>query len=566
MKIFIAITGYLLCVTHIFAPPIFSHHAIHHPITSKNGMVATQEKHATQVGINVLKNGGNAIDAAVAIGFSLAVTQPQAGNLGGGGFMMIHIASENRTVALDFRETAPENAHKDLFLDSTGHVDEKKSRFSALSSGTPGTVHGLLTALGDFGTMRRQQVLRPAIKLAKQGIIVSNELATSLKKAKPRLKKDSTMGPIFYPNNRDLKAGDRLIQKDLARSLQRISKKGIQGFYQGKTAQQLSTFMSENHGLMTINDLINYESKYRTPIQISYRNVTVYSMPPPSSGGIIMAQILKFIEPYPLSEWGHNSAKTIHIMSEAMQLAYADRAEWLGDADMVNVPQKQLLNASYIRQRRKNIQHHRHSPSININHGIPYESDETTHYSVVDQWGNAVSVTTTLNFSFGSGIGIPGTGILLNNEMDDFSAKPGVPNAYGLIGNEKNAIAPNKRMLSSMTPTIALKDGHLFLVTGSPGGSRIITTVTQIISNVIDHNMNIAEASHAGRFHHQWWPDTLRIENNAFSKDTLNKLEAMGHTIEIKRTMGSTQSIMKINETLYGASDPRTPSGVTLGY
>lgn len=529
-------------------------------------MVATQEKHATQVGINVLKNGGNAIDAAVAIGFSLAVTHPQAGNLGGGGFMMIHIASENRTVALDFRETAPENAHKDLFLDSQGHVDKRKSRFSVLSSGTPGTVHGLLTALNDYGTMPRKKVLQPAIKLAKQGIIVSNDLATSLKKAKPRLKKDPTMGPIFYPNNRDLNAGDRLIQKDLSRSLKRISKNDIQGFYQGKTAQQLSTFMSENRGLMTTNDLINYESKYRTPIQISYRNITLYSMPLPSSGGIIMAQILKLIEPYPLSEWGHNSAKTIHVMSEAMQLAYADRAEWLGDADMVNVPQKQLLNDSYIRQRRKNIQLHRHSPSINIDHGIPYESDETTHYSVVDQWGNAVSVTTTLNFSFGSGIGIPGTGILLNNEMDDFSAKPGVPNAYGLIGNEKNAIAPNKRMLSSMTPTIALKDGHLFLVTGSPGGSRIITTVTQIISNVIDHNMNISEASHAGRFHHQWWPDTLRIESNAFSKDTLNKLEAMGHTIEIKRTMGSTQSIMKINKTLYGASDPRTPSGVTLGY
>ena len=360
-------------------------------------------------------------------------------------------------------------------------------------------------------------------------------------------------------------AGDNLIQRDLA-TLKRISKRGIPGFYAGKTADALASFMAKNNGLITKDDLINYASKERIPIHVEYHGHDIYSMPLPSSGGIIMAQLLKLIEPYPLTEWGHNSAATMHVLSEAMALVYADRAQWLGDEDMVSVPTNELLSKSYIRNRRKKIRHRQHNPSINIQPGSPIESDETTHYSVVDQWGNAVSVTTTLNFSYGSGIGVPGTGILLNNEMDDFSAKPGVPNAYGLIGNEKNAIAPNKRMLSSMTPTIVLKNQELFLVTGSPGGSRIITTVAQIISNVIDHNMTIAEATHAPRFHHQWWPDELRIEATGFSTDTLTLLQAMGHRISPKRAMGATQSIMKVNGHWHGASDPRSPSGLTLGY
>ncbi|RAP24870.1 gamma-glutamyltransferase [Candidatus Marinamargulisbacteria bacterium SCGC AG-343-K17] len=566
MKIAHYLLPLILYSISLYATPIISNNAIHHPVVGKYGMVATQERHATQVGLNLLKQGGNAIDAAVAIGFTLAVTHPQAGNLGGGGFMMIHIASENRTIALDFRETAPKNAHKHMFLNSTGNVDTQLSRFSLQSSGVPGSVHGLLTALNDFGSMPRKKVIQPAIKLAKGGIVVSNELSNSLKRAKKRLMKDPTIRPIFYPNNNALDTGEKLIQKDLAKSLKRISKHGKTGFYEGKTANQLSNFMKNNNGLISKSDLKNYRSKYRKPIKVKYRDTHIYSMPPPSSGGIIMAQILKLIEPYPLKKWGHNSAKTIHIMSEAMQLAYTDRAGWLGDDDFVNVPKKDLLSPVYIRERRKKIQLNRHSPSINISHGNLFESDETTHYSVVDQWGNAVSVTTTLNFSFGSGIAIPGTGILLNNEMDDFSAKPGVPNAYGLIGNERNAIAPNKRMLSSMTPTIVLKNNQVFLVTGSPGGSRIITTVTQIISNVIDHNMNIAEASHASRFHHQWQPDELRIEPNGLSNDTLKKLQRLGHNIKIKRVMGSTQSIIKQNGRLYGSSDPRTPSGLTLGY
>ena len=566
MNQFIQCMIVICCSIVALATPIQSNNAIHHPIIGSKGMVASQESHATKVGLTILKQGGNAIDAAVAMGFALAVTHPQAGNLGGGGFMLIHLAEENKTIALDFRETAPAGATNTMFLKPDQSVDHKKARFSLQSSGVPGSVHGLLTALNDFGSLPRRSVIKPAIKLAKNGIIVSQPLSLALERAKPRLINDPTMGPIFYPKGKQLSPGDRLIQRDLAQSLRRISNKGINGFYAGKTAKNLHQLMLNNGGLITTKDLANYQSKYRAPVAFNYRDVQIYSMPPPSSGGVIMGQILKLIEPYPLKKWGHNSANSIHAMTEAMQLAYADRSEWLGDSDFVNVPTKALLHPSYIRERRKRIRLKHHTTSQPNTHGQPYESDETTHYSVVDQWGNAVSVTTTLNFSFGSGIGIPGTGILLNNEMDDFSAKPGVPNAYGLIGNKRNAIAPKKRMLSSMTPTIVLKNNDVFLVTGSPGGSRIITTVTQIISNVVDHHMNIAEASHAARFHHQWLPDELRIEPNGFSNDTLKKLREKGHTIRTKRVMGSTQSIMKQNGTLYGASDPRTPSGLTLGY
>ena len=383
-------------ITH--STPIFPTHPIHHPVKSTNGMVATQEALATRVGIDILKQGGNAIDAAVAIGFALAVTYPQAGNLGGGGFMMIHLATSNTTIALDFRETAPVNAHKDLFLDNNKNVDQQKARFSVLSSGVPGSVHGLLTALNKYGTMRRKHVMAPAIKFAKKGIIVSPHLSESLKKAQSRLSKDPTMGPIFYPNGKAPLAGDNFIQRDLATTLKRISKRGISGFYAGKTATAIASFMAKNNGLITKDDLINYASKERTPIHVEYHGHDIYSMPLPSSGGIIMAQLLKLIEPYPLTEWGHNSAATMHVLSEAMALAYADRAEWLGDEDMVSVPTKQLLSPSYVEARRRTINQNQHTPSEGITHGTPYESDETTHYSVVDQWGNAVSVTTTLNF------------------------------------------------------------------------------------------------------------------------------------------------------------------------
>ena len=548
-------------------PAILSNNAIHHPIQANNGMVASQEAIATNVGIDILKEGGNAIDAAVAVGFTLAVTLPQAGNLGGGGFMMIYIASENRTIALDFRETAPSMASKNMFLDKDNNVDTIKSRFTLLASGVPGTVHGLMHALDNYGTLPRKKVIYPAYNLATKGFPASPHLHKSLKLAKPRLSKQPYTRSIFYKNNNVPKINSLLKQPDLAKSLIEIIRNGSNGFYTGKIAKLIHTFMENNNGLITRSDLKKYRSIERTPVKTNYKKHEIYSMPPPSSGGITMAQILNTISPYPLKEWGHNSAKSIHIMSQAMSLAYADRSEWLGDSDFVSIPQKTLLSQPYTNSRQFKINENFHTPSFEIKPGkINNESNETTHYCIVDKWGNAVSVTTTLNFSYGSGIAVPGTGILLNNEMDDFSAKPGAPNAYGLIGNEKNSIEPNKRMLSSMSPTIVIKDNKFYLATGSPGGSRIITTVVQILSNVIDHNMNIAEATHAPRFHHQWQPDELRIEQFGFSKDTINKLKSMNHTIVTKMAMGSTQSIMKVNNTLYGASDPRKPSALTVGY
>ncbi|MBD97231.1 gamma-glutamyltransferase [bacterium] len=565
MKFFNYVIGFMGLTAPLMGTPILSNMAIHHPVIGTHGMVVSQEARATGIGIDVLNAGGNAIDAAIAVGFALAVTHPQAGNLGGGGFMMIHIASENKTIALDFRETAPAAAHADLFLNSDGTVNTHRARFSTQSSGVPGSVHGLLTALDHYGTLPRKRIIAPAIRLAKGGFSVSHALAVSLKQARPRLEQDAYTSAIFYPNDRALKPGDRLSQAALAQTLSRISKYGIAGFYSGKTAQAIDTFMKNTNGLITLADLRNYQSVVREPLHIQYRGQNIYTMPLPSSGGLIMAQILKLIEPFPLKTWGANSAKTIHAMAEAMQLAYADRAEWLGDSDFVRVPVQQLLSESYLNRRRKHINLNQHTPSVSTKFGQPYDSDETTHYSVMDQWGNAVSVTTTLNFSYGSGISIPGTGVLLNNEMDDFSAKPGEPNAYGLLGNAQNAIAPHKRMLSSMTPTLVLNDTGGVLVTGSPGGSRIISTVTQIISNVIDHGMTLAQASAAGRFHHQGWPDELRIEPHSLSPDTQAILRRMGHTVVTRPVMGSTQSIMKQEGVLYGVSDTRTPGGQALG-
>ena len=566
MKLLIKLLLIISFVQQVSGNPIFSHSAIHHPVIGKNGMVATQEKLATQVGMNILKNGGNAVDAAVAVGFALAVTLPQAGNLGGGGFMMIHIASENQTVALDFREIAPQLASRDMFLKKSGDVDSEKSRFSIYSVGVPGSVDGLLNALNKYGTMPPRKVIKPAIKLAKSGIKVSNELALSLKYAKKRLKKDRYLSRIFYPNGNVPEVGSILVQKDLGKSLALISKHGRGAFYNGRIGKSLVRLMKNNNGLITRSDLNNYESKFRKPIIGNYRGYTIASMPPPSSGGVILIQYLKLLEPFPLKKWGHNSAKSMHVMAEAMQLSYADRAEWLGDEDFQRLPKYEMLRSSYLDKRRKKIDLSKHTPSKKTSHGAPIESDETTHYSIIDQWGNAVSVTTTLNFSYGSGIGVPGTGIILNNQMDDFSAKPGVPNAYGLIGSDRNSIEPKKRMLSSMTPTFVFKNKDLFLVTGSPGGSRIISTVAQLITNVIDYNMNVAEATHAPRFHHQWLPDELRIETTGFSKDTITILEEMGHTIVVKPAMGSTQSIIKRKSYLYGSSDPRKPSALTLSY
>jgi len=538
------------------------------PVVAENGMVATQQSDATKAGLQVLKEGGNAVDAAVTIGFTLAVTLPRAGNLGGGGFMLIYLAKEKEVLAIDYREKAPQKATQNMFLDDKGNADPKKSRQSLLSVGVPGTVAGLTLVLEKYGTISLKRALAPAIALAEKGFIVDRSFAHSLKVAKPVMKKSPDSMAIFYKQGgMNYQPGDRFVQNDLALSLRALSKEGSKVFYKGKIAEQMAAFMRQNGGLITKDDMAAYSARLRKPIHGTYRGFDIYAMPPPSSGGIHIVQILNLLEAFPMRSLGHNTAETLHLMAESMKLAYADRSKYLGDSDFVSVPVTGLTSKKYADSLRPSIDRKKARPSQKIKpaNPLPYESHETTHFSVMDKYGNAVSNTTTLNFSYGNKVVLPGTGILLNNQMDDFSAKPGVPNAYGLIGGTANAIAPGKRMLSSMSPTIIMKAGKPFLVTGSPGGSRIITTTLQLVMNVIDHQMNIAEATNALRVHHQWFPDELRIEEG-LNQDTIRLLKANGHRIVIKNVMGSTQSIMRSGKVLHGASDPRTVGGLTAGY
>lgn len=547
---------------------IYSEDAIHHPVWAQNGMVASQEALASDIGLQILKDGGNAVDAGVAVGFALAVTLPRAGNIGGGGFMMIYDAEQGETVALDYREKAPSSASRDMYLDEDGNAVSDLSRFHGLAVGVPGTVAGLLKALEDHGTMSREQVMAPAISLAEDGIEVTAGLSESLEALSDRLQKwPSTKKVFFKPDGSAYQPGERLYQPELARSLKLIATQGADGFYKGETATKLVKAVNEAGGSMSLQDLANYEAIARTPVTGDYRGYEIVSMPPPSSGGIHIVQILNILEGYPLKDYGHNSAQTIHLMSEAMQLAYADRAEYLGDSDFIDVPASGLTSQAYADQLRTLIDPNKATPAstIKANNPLPYESDQTTHFSIVDKNGNAIANTYTLNFSYGTGLVADGTGILLNNEMDDFSAKPGTPNGYGLLGGEANSVEANKRPLSSMSPTLVFKDDKPYIVTGSPGGSRIITTVTQIISNVIDHDMNIAEATHAPRIHDQWLPDEIRVEK-ALNIDTIKKLESMGHTVSPKAAMGSTQSIMITPNGVYGSSDPRIVDAAVVGY
>ena len=550
------------------AQSILSSKDLVHPVFAAQAMVASQEAVATQVGVDVLRQGGNAVDAAVAVGFALAVTLPRAGNLGGGGFMMVHSAKTGRTVAIDYREMAPAASHRDMYLDPNGKVDKQKARFSRFSAGVPGTVAGLALAAREFGSKPLADLVKPAIDLARQGITVTPDLARSLSRRKKRLTRNPASKAIFFkPDGSAYVPGDVLVQADLARSLELIAQKGPEAFYRGNIARHIAADMQAHGGPMTLDDLANYRAVVRAPVHGTYRGYDIYSMPPPSSGGVHLVQLLNILEGFPIGFLGSNSADTIHAMTEAMRLAYADRSHYLGDPDYWRVPVQGLTSKSYASHLRKQIDMRRARPSNTVRPGnpIPYESNETTHFSVMDAAGNAVSNTYTINFSFGSGITAAGTGILLNNEMDDFSAKPGVPNAYGLIGGQANAVEPGKRPLSSMTPTLVTKDGEVFLATGSPGGSRIITTVLQVILNVIDHGMNIAEATHAPRIHHQWLPDVLRIEGG-LSPDTLDLLAARGHAIERKWAMGSTQSIMRHPKGLLGSSDPRRPGALAAGF
>ncbi|QFT66739.1 Gamma-glutamyltranspeptidase precursor [Labrenzia sp. THAF35] len=550
--------------------PIYSLKDRFQPETAQNGMVASQEAVASRVGVDILKKGGNAVDAAIATGFALAVTLPRAGNLGGGGFMMIHLADSGDTKALDYREMAPAAAFKDMFLGEDGEPDNQKSRFSGLAVGVPGTVAGFAEAFEKHGSgkLTWAELVAPAIGLAENGIEVTPDLAASLTASAKRLLQDPATAAIFYKTGGlPFVPGETLKQTDLAATLKLIADKGAAGFYTGEVAEKIAQKVTASGGGMTTEDLAGYKPVWRDPIVGSYHGYEIASMPPPSSGGVHIVQILNMLQGYPLSEYGPNSADSIHVMAETMRRAYADRSKYLGDPDFVDVPVKGLTDPAYAAELVKSIKMDVATPSEEVKPGdpFPYESNQTTHYSVVDKEGNAVSNTYTLNFSYGVGLTADGTGVLLNNELDDFSAKPGVPNAYGLIGGTANAVEGGKRPLSSMSPTLVFKDGKLFLATGSPGGSRIITTTLQIILNVVDHGMNIAEATAAPRIHNQWLPDEIRIEEG-LSPDTIRLLEARGHKVEVKNAMGSTQSIMLVDGVLAGASDPRRPGALSAGY
>lgn len=555
---------------------------IFHPVRATGGMVASEQNLASQVGADILSQGGNAIDAAVAVGFALAVVLPNAGNLGGGGFMLIRDAKSGETRALDFRETAPAASSRDMFLDQDGKVITGKSTRTPYSVAVPGTVAGLIFAAQQYGTLPLNRLLAPAIKLAEDGFIVSPVLAQQFSLQRAHLERWPSTREVFFkrkPDSADCPltqcpaasletyaAGERLLQPDLAKTLRLIARHGTEGFYKGTVAQGIVDTLSSSSKPLTLEDLANYRIANRDPVRGSYRGFEVLSMPAPSSGGIHLIQMLNLLEHFPLSEYGAGSAQTIHLLAESARLAYADRAEHLGDPDFVKVPQQGLISKSYAKQLVKNIDPQKMTPSKKVSAGRPqtYESDQTTHFSVMDAHGNVVSCTYTLNLNFGSGIVAQGTGVLLNNEMDDFSAKPGAPNAFGLLGGSANAIEPGKRPLSSMTPVIVMRDGQPWLATGTPGGARIITTVLQTLINTIDFKMNIAEALSMPRVHHQWMPDFLRIERG-ISPDTIDVLKQKGHDVRVMPTMGRVQTVQKNHGVLFGASDPRNPDGAAIG-
>lgn len=541
---------------------------VFHPVVGRHGMVATEQELASNIGLNVLKAGGNAVDAAVAIGFALAVALPNAGNVGGGGFMMVYDAKTTKAVAVDFREMAPAAASRNMYVDAaTSKVIDGKSLYTHYAIGVPGTVAGLAHALQKWGSMPLARVMQPSIELADKGYPVSETLAKVLRQETRNMGKWEATKAIFWKNGAPMKPGDLLVQKDLAHSLRLIARDGAKAFYEGEIAHKIAADMAKSGNAMTLQDLRNYKVVEREPVRGTYRGYEVVTMPPPSSGGAHLVQILNIMERWPIRDWGHNSARTVHHMAEAMKLAYADRSEYLGDPDFVKIPLAGLTSKKYADELAAQISPDRARSAKEIKPGKPqpYESNQTTHFSVVDKAGNMVAVTYTLNTNFGSGIVAPGTGIMLNNEMDDFSAKPGVPNAYGLIGGDANAVAAGKRPLSSMTPTFVLKDGKPWLATGSPGGARIITTVLQQIVNGIDFGMNPAEAASQLRFHHQWTPDELRVEKG-FPVDTLNLLRQKGQNVVVKASMGRTQTIQVHGDELWGYSDPRNPDGLTLGY
>jgi gamma-glutamyltranspeptidase / glutathione hydrolase len=535
------------------------------PPRSHRGMVSSASAEATAVGIDVLRRGGNAVDAAVAVGFALAVTLPQAGNLGGGGFMVIRMA-DGRSTTLDFRERAPAAATRDMYLDSAGEFVAERAQIGALAAGVPGSPAGLLTALDRFGTRPRAEILAPSIALARDGFVIHPQLAADLASKRSDFERYPSSS-LFADTS--LVAGARLRQSDLVRTLERIARDGADGFYAGETADLIVAEMKRSGGIITGADLAAYRAVERAPVVGHYRGHTIITMGPPSSGGVLLVQMLRMLELSGRSTPPFHSADHVHLLAETMRRAYADRAEFMGDPDFVDIPVAQLTSDAYAHVRAATIADTA-TPSAAISHGDPgdvrMESPETTHYSVVDSAGNCVSVTVTLNSSFGAKLVVGGAGFLLNNEMDDFSARPGVPNLYGLVGGEANAIVPGKRMLSSMTPTIVLRDDRPWLVVGTPGGSTIITTVLQIINNTIDYGMPLPEAIEARRVHHQWLPDQIYYEAGALSPGAVDSLRQRGHTLAPRaETSGRVDAIMIEDGVMIGWSDRRgygTAAGV----
>lgn len=551
--------------------PGFSSRAVadaNRAVAAKHGIVVAQERTAASIGADVLRRGGNAVDAAVATGFAMAVTYPRAGNIGGGGFMVIHSAEHHEDVAIDYRETAPGATTASIFLGRDGKPDSAKSRDSALGIGVPGTVAGLTLALEKYGSGKftLAALLQPAIDLARNGVLFTDDSADTLPRWHNRLARWPSSARIFSrPDGTTLREGDRLIQTDLAATLSAIAEQGRRGFYEGPIAEKLVKAIADAGGIMSAGDLKSYQAVIRAPVTGSYRGYDIVSMPQPSSGGIVLLETLNILEGFPMGDLKQGSAASLHLMIEAMKRAYADRARYLGDPAFVSAPVATLLSKDYAARQRAGIDPDRATPWTDaLSATPPREGDNTTHFSVVDSRGNAVSNTYTLNFSYGVGLVAEGTGVLLNNELDDFTAAPGASNAYGLVGFEANLPGPGKRPLSSMSPTIVLKDGKPILVTGSPGGSRIISTVLQVIVNVLDYGMDVAAAVGAPRLHHQWLPDEVRLEAG-FTEETLAGLRAKGHRLVQPMGQTSANSIAVTDNELLGAPDPRTRGAAAVG-
>ncbi|WP_418603801.1 gamma-glutamyltransferase [Hwangdonia sp.] len=532
--------------------------------TSKKGlitqkaMVVSARVEASKIGSDILKKGGNAFDAMVATELALAVSFPYAGNIGGGGFM-VYRKNNGEIGSIDYREKAPLAATKDMYLDADGNVIPEKSTLGAMAVGVPGTVAGVFAVHEKLGSLPIETILKPVIDLARNGVVVTKRQEERIKYFQPYFRKANKDSIIL---EQPWKENDTIKYNALANTLERILQNGRDEFYKGETAKKLANFIQENGGIITEEDLAKYEAKWRTPITFGYDDLKVISMSPPSSGGICLAQIMKMVEPYPLHEFGHNSLKSIQVITEAERRAYADRSFYLGDPDFVNIPSNTLIDAVYLNERMDDFSFEKATKSSDVSHGTIQiiESNETTHYSIVDQFGNAIAATTTINAGFGSKLYSAELGFFLNNEMDDFSSKPGVPNMFGVTGGEANSIAPQKRMLSSMTPTIVEKNGELFMTLGTPGGSTIITSVLQTILNVHEFNMTMQEAVNAPRFHHQWLPDEIRMEPHAFDADLIHQLKKLGYIINEKDApvIGKVDGIMVLEDkTLEGGADRR---------